>query len=137
MGTAAYTPERADEQWRQIRDTYMATRVARGCDAIDVDKALAHQEALRRPTIAKRHERWARRQLNDAWGAPLDATEKLLRHFERTLGAWNRRRAQDIRRQMRVQEQDRKAFQRRKRKQGWDGREAFADFERRVHARNG
>mmetsp|Transcript_142658 Transcript_142658/g.251840 ORF Transcript_142658/g.251840 Transcript_142658/m.251840 type:complete len:383 (-) Transcript_142658:136-1284(-) len=133
--TAAYTPQRADAQWKQIRDTFIELRPDGGkLPRWKAEAHVAQLEARHRPAVAKVKVQWKRGRKRKA-PVGVNIQGKLLERADRVLFNWECAVALETRRKKLAEMQYRKQQRQQQLRQRWDGKEALADFERRVRAR--
>lgn len=133
MPTAVYTPERAEAQWKRIREAFLELRPDRGkLPRWKAEAHLAELEAHHRPAVAKAKARWKHgRNVNEVL-ANSDVQARLLRRMERMLHKWECAVGADARRKEITERRQHKQQWQQRRKRRWDGKEALAEFERRI-----
>lgn len=135
--TAAYTPQRADAQWKEIRDVFIELRPDGGkLPGWKAEAYVAQLEARHLPAVAKTKVQWKRGCKRKAATAQVDVQGKLLERAERLLFNWECAVALETRRKKLAEMRYCKREQQQRLRQRWDGKEALADFERRVRRRS-
>jgi len=139
----AYTPERAEQQWRHLRDVFIDLQTENGrrdgqrMRRSDVESRLASLEASYRSTFVKKVADCGRRRARRAFALnaeKMDPHIALLRRFHRVLRMWERKTASAEQQQKRVEAQRRKKQAELNQKRRWDGKESLENFKRRVLA---
>lgn len=131
--SANYTPQRAMQQWAQLKDAFLRFQAARGPGhKAKVAARIARMEAQHRPLLAKKINRWAQRRQNIGGRQyrPKNAAhvqEAILYRFWRALGSWRRDAIAEERQRLRAQMAAAKA----KKRQRWDGKESLDDYNKR------
>jgi len=140
--TAAYTPERAAQQWQRLRQVFveLQTEVGRRdgqrMRRSDVDSKLASLECAYRSTFVKKVARYRnlhqRTLLGKRQPVRIDPQVALYHRFRRLVHTWERKTTREKQKQMRgeVRQSKRQTILNKKRR--WDGKESYQDFERRV-----
>jgi len=136
--TIDYTPQRATQQWAQLKDAYIDLQAVRGREhRIKVAQRLARMEAAHRPVLHMKTQRWAE-GLSGSRGVRLprkkaaDTQETLLERFWKVLSAWRR----DKLTEERVKARQQKAAAKLQQKRRWDGKESLENFHKRMRAGN-
>lgn len=133
---ATYTPQRADAQWKQIRDVFITLRPDGGkLPQRKAEAYIAQLEARHRPAVAKTKVRWKHGWNGQAAAARVDVQGRLLERADRVLYNWECAVALETRRKKLAEMRYCKKQQQQRLRQRWDGKEALADFERRVRPR--
>mmetsp|Transcript_98117 Transcript_98117/g.245966 ORF Transcript_98117/g.245966 Transcript_98117/m.245966 type:complete len:504 (-) Transcript_98117:65-1576(-) len=137
--TSAFTPERLEEQWCQVREVFIQLQTKEGqIQRSQVEAFLAALEARYRPVFARKAARWWQQWQRAQVGGAADrvnAERALLRRCERAIRTWRQEAAREVRRKQRAEAQEQKMRWAQMRKRCWNGVEPIAEFERRVHGR--
>lgn len=130
--TANYTPQRAMEQWAQMKEVFLSFQAVRGPGhRAKVAERVARMEAQHRPLLAKKFNRWAQRQQKGGSQHhrknAAKVQEAILYRFWTALGSWRRDAIAEERQRVRAQVAAAKAMKR----QRWDGKESLHDYNKR------
>jgi hypothetical protein len=126
--TAAYTPERAEQVWQRLKNTFVELRTQDGrTQRMEMEAQLAAMEASYRSSYLKKVAHIRRKQ----WENREYAQDELLRRFRRTIQAWERAVAKQ-RKQHSARKS--KACGKVNNKRGWNARESFWQPGRRMRA---
>merc|ERR1712232_297934 len=139
--TRAYTPERAEQQWRRLREVFIdlqtedGRRKSQRMRRSDVESRLSSLEVAYRSTFVKKVAHCRQRHERRAFvlnAEKIDPHIALLRRFHRVLRVWERKTASAEQQRKRVEAQRWKEQAKLTQKRRWDGKESFEDFKRRV-----
>eukprot|EP00928_Gymnodinium_smaydae_P024507 TRINITY_DN19811_c0_g1_i1.p1 TRINITY_DN19811_c0_g1~~TRINITY_DN19811_c0_g1_i1.p1 ORF type:complete len:345 (-),score=37.81 TRINITY_DN19811_c0_g1_i1:166-1200(-) len=140
--TPAYTPEKADEQWRRIRKAYVdlqtdaRRRAGQRLRRIDVEARLATLEATYRAKYLQKVARFRRqRELRHPLRGrayEISSDGVLQRRLQRVLRIWEHRLLLATKRSLSIREKRRREQVALERKRRWDGKESMDEFKRRI-----
>lgn len=143
--STVYTPERAKEQWKRVREVFVELQLEFGrMNQLQVEERLAVQEARCQVGVERAAARWRRQQWEQKQQQPgrvKDSANKptaqaaLLRRMEQLIWSWDLAVAKRRRQRMRADMQKRKLWWQNWKKRRWDGKEPLIEFERRVRNR--
>jgi len=138
--TAAYTPQRAAEQWSRLREAFVRlSEVLGGQPRARVEARIASLQAAYRPVFQRKSalywHQWKKLTQAPA-GQPqpssAGARTSLILRLEAALRAWRREASRRALRARRASAREQKTRAEISRKRRWDGKESLAAFERRV-----
>lgn len=141
--TAAYTFERDCAQWKRLRRAFVELQVKGGARRADVESRLAAAEASRGPARLRRAALYQQQlqpppeRSGRKMGRAAVDDAALLQRLERVVEVWVRTAAKQAERSRRAAAKEQMRCRAFDRKRRWDGKEAYADFLRRVRARVG
>lgn len=129
-------PQRAEERWRRMREAFVTLQTTHGgLHRSQLGKVLqefeAHHSLARDKLIARLRQQHNQQKANAAVKVKSNPQILLLRRFEQLRCKWDRAVAREE--QSKRQEQALKLRECAKRR--WNGKESFAEFERRVRCR--